>query len=280
MADPGLFGPNTVTWHLHADPTMWAAGITSLFLQSLHPRAVAAVVQNSRFQQDPVGRLLRTGRFVGVSTYGTTEEAESAAARVRKVHRTLSATDPRTGEPIHLDDPDLLLWVHCAEVASFSAVVRAAGFPLTDDAHDRYLDEQRRSAALVGLDPERVPGSRAEMNEYFQRVRPELARTDDSELVVRFLHHPFNRWYLRPVNLGYQPLGRLAYAQLPDWAKALHGRRGLPRSVARAGLRGFRAAGRAVPDRIRYRWPSGHVPRAVQRLGPQAYPSLTKLPER
>jgi len=278
MSDPGLFGPNTVTWHLHADPAMWVAGVTGLFLQSLHPHAVAAVVQNSRFQQDPVGRLLRTSRFVGVSTYGTTEEAQSAAGKVRKVHRTLKATDRRTGEQIGLDDPDLLLWVHCAEVASFASVVRTAGFPLTDQAHDRYLDEQRRSAALVGLDPARVPGSRAEMTEYFERVRPELARTEDSDLVVRFLHRPFTRWYLRPVNVGYQPLGRLAYAQLPDWAKALHGRGGLPGSVATAGLRGLRAAGRAVPDRIRYRWPSGYVPRAVERLGMQADPSLTKLP--
>ncbi|GAA2348587.1 oxygenase MpaB family protein [Saccharopolyspora halophila] len=278
MGDPGLFGPSTVTWHLHADPTMWIAGITSLFLQSLHPRAVAAVVQNSRFQQDPVGRLLRTSRFVAVSTYGTTEEVESAAAKVRKVHRTLCAHDRRSGEPIRLDDPELLLWVHCAEVASFASVVRNAGFPLSDEAHDRYFDEQRRSAALVGIDPDRVPGSRREMTEYFQRVRPELARTGDSELVVRFLHRPFRDWRLQPVNLAYQPLGRLAYAQLPGWARTLHGRSGLPQPVAEAGLRGFRCFGRAVPDRVRYRWPSGYVPRAVERLGMQAYPSLTRLP--
>ena len=278
MSDPGLFGPNTISWHLHADPTMWIAGVTSLFLQSLHPKAVAGVVQNSRFQQDPVGRLLRTSRFVGLSTYGTTDEVESAAAKVRKIHRSLSATDHRTGEPIRLDDPELLLWVHCAEVASFASVVRNAGFPLTDDAHDRYLDEQRRSAALVGLDPEQVPGSRDEMAEYFRRVRPNLARTADSELVVRFLRRPFAQRKLWPVNVGYQPMGLVAYSQLPDWARALHGRSGLPQPVAATGLRGFRAFGRSVPDRLRYRWPSGFVPRAVERLGMQAYPSLTKLP--
>ncbi|MBB5155246.1 oxygenase MpaB family protein [Saccharopolyspora phatthalungensis] len=96
MRDEGLFGPQTVTWQLHADPTMWIAGICGLYLQALHPLAVAAVVQNSRFREDPLGRLMRTANFVAATTYGTTAEAESVAARVRQVHRTLRATDRRT----------------------------------------------------------------------------------------------------------------------------------------------------------------------------------------
>ncbi|WP_367134461.1 oxygenase MpaB family protein [Saccharothrix sp. HUAS TT1] len=54
--DVGLPGPGSVTWQLHADPAMRVAGIAGLHLQSLHPRAVAAVVQNSSFQRDPLGR--------------------------------------------------------------------------------------------------------------------------------------------------------------------------------------------------------------------------------
>ncbi|RRO12685.1 DUF2236 domain-containing protein [Saccharopolyspora rhizosphaerae] len=279
MTDVGLFGPRTVTWHLHGDPTMWLAGICSLFLQALHPRAVAAVVQNSRFQEDPIGRLRRTSDFVGVSTYGTTAKAGAAAERVRHVHRTLSARDPRTGEPIRLDDPDLLLWVHCAEVATFAEVVRRAGFPLSDAQHDRYFTEQRRSAELVGLDPQQVPGSRAEVADYFEHVRPELARTQDSDVVVRFLHRPFTSPQLRPLNLGYLPIGHLAYSLLPDWAPRLHGKRALPAAVATAGARAFRAVGRAVPDRVRYRFPSGHVLAAVERLGDEVFPSAKALAE-
>lgn len=273
MADGGLFGPRTVSWHLHGDPTMWIAGICSLFLQALHPRAVAAVVQNSRFQEDPIGRLRRTSDFVGVATYGTTEKAHIAAQRVRRVHRMLSASDPRTGDEIRLDDPDLLLWVHCAEVASFSEIVRRAGFPLSDAQHDRYFAEQRRSAELVGLDPDQVPGSRSEMDDYFRRVRPELVRTRESDVVFRFLHHPFTTWWLRPLNVGYLPVGHLAYSLLPGWARDLHGRPAMPDPVATAGAKAFRAFGGSVPDRIRYRFPSGHVLAAVERLGEQAFPS-------
>ncbi|MBB5806412.1 uncharacterized protein (DUF2236 family) [Saccharothrix ecbatanensis] len=144
--DAGLLGPGTVTWQLHADPAMWVAGIASLYLQALHPRAVAAIVQNSNFRQDPLGRLRRTASFVGTVSYGSTEEVERAAARVRDLHRTLRAKDA-TGRTFRIDDPHLLLWVHCAEVHSFVTVLRRAGYRLTDTQVDRYYDEQRRSAA-------------------------------------------------------------------------------------------------------------------------------------
>lgn len=41
-ADPGLFGPETVTWQLHGDPMMWIAGVRALYLQALHPAPSAA----------------------------------------------------------------------------------------------------------------------------------------------------------------------------------------------------------------------------------------------
>ncbi len=276
--DPGLFGPESVSWQVHGDPAMWLAGICSLYWQALHPRAVAAVAQNSRFREDPLGRLMRTGDYVATTTYGSRAEADRAAAKVRHVHETLSAVDPRTGEGIRLDDPELLLWVHCAEVSAFAYVVRRAGFPLTDRHLDRYFDEQRRSAAQVGLDPQRVPGSRREMAAYFVRVRPQLARTPESEQVYRFLHRPMPQWWLAAAQVGYAPVGHLAYSALPVWARRIHGRRSFPQSMVTAGLRGFRAAGLAVPGPLRWRFPGDHVQRAVQRLGRPAFPAPESLP--
>ncbi|MEK8142018.1 oxygenase MpaB family protein [Streptomyces sp. M10(2022)] len=128
-ADRGLFGPASVTWQMHADPMMWIAGVRALYLQALHPRAVRGVMQNSDFRKDAWGRLMRTADFVGALTYGTTQDAEKAGARVRKIHRTLKATDPVTGETYGIDEPELLLWVHCAEVDSYLQVQRRSGFP-------------------------------------------------------------------------------------------------------------------------------------------------------
>lgn len=156
-ADPGLFGPETVTWQLHGDPMMWIAGVRALYLQALHPRAVRGVMQNSDFRKDAWGRLMRTAGFVGTITYGTTEAAEKAGGRVRRIHRLLKATDPATGETYGVDEPELLLWVHCAEVDSYLQVQLRSGQSLTAAQADRYVDEHRTSARLVGLDPTTYP---------------------------------------------------------------------------------------------------------------------------
>ncbi|RKT57978.1 oxygenase MpaB family protein [Saccharothrix australiensis] len=277
-SDVGILGPGTVTWQLHADPAMWVAGITSLYLQSLHPLAVAAIVQNSSFRRDPLGRLRRTASFVGTVSYGTTEEVRAAAARVRSVHRSLRAQDG-SGRRYRVDDPELLLWVHCAEVHAFVTVLRRAGYRLTDAQVDRYYDEQRRTAALVGLHADEVPGSAAAVAEYFAATIPALRRTDDSEVVYRFLHRPPVTGLLKLGLDVYEPLlGHLAYSLLPPWAIALHGHRPYPASTATALLRGLRAAARLVPTRIRWNVTEGHVMRAIRRLGSSATPRRSLLP--
>lgn len=188
--DPGLFGPGSVTWQAHADPVMWIAGVRALYLQALHPRAVRGVIQNSDFRRDAWGRLLRTASFVGTITYGTTEAAEQAGARVRRIHSFLGATDPATGERYGVGEPALLLWVHCAEIDSYLSVLRRSGVPVSDAQADRYIDENRESARLVGLDPAEVPADRAALAAYFESVRPELAATAESREVDAFLRKP------------------------------------------------------------------------------------------
>ncbi|MFI9813047.1 oxygenase MpaB family protein [Saccharothrix variisporea] len=277
-ADVGILGPGTVTWQLHADPAMWVAGISSLYLQALHPRAVAGVVQNSNFREDPLGRLVRTANFVGTVSYGTTDEVREAAARVRMVHRALRGEDEH-GRRFRIDDPELLLWVHCAEVHSFVTVVRRAGYRLTDAQVDRYYDEQRRTAELVGLHADEVPGSARAMADYFTATLPELKRTADSEVVYRFLHRPPVAGLLRLGLDAYEPLlGHLAYSVLPPWATALHGHRPYPEPVATTMLRAARAAALLVPPPIRWGVPDGHVNRAVRRLGLGAVPRRSLLP--
>jgi uncharacterized protein (DUF2236 family) len=278
--DAGLLGPRSVTWQLHADPAMWLGGIRSLFLQALHPRAVAGIVQNSNFQEDPLGRLVRTANFVGLSTYGPRDQVLAAAAKIRGIHRSLRATDPRTGERFHIDDPELLLWVHCAETGSFLDVVRRAGYPLTDAQADRYLDEQRHTAALVGLQADEVPGSRAELAAYFDAMRPELARTNESDIIYRFLHWPPVPTVLRAGLPAYSTLvAHLAYSLLPNWARKLYGWPGYPGPAATVMLRTFRLGALGVPKTLLH-WgnPQPHALHAVQRLGRTATPSVRRLP--
>lgn len=285
--DLGLFGPDSVSWQLHAQPAMWLAGVRSLYLQALHPRAVAGVMQNSDFQADPLGRLVRTANFVGATTYCTREEVSRQAAHVRQVHRELRAVDRETGERFRIDEPELLRWVHCAEVSSFLSVVRRAGFPLTAAHADRYLDEQRVSASLVGLDPGEVPGSVAEMTDYLRSMRPALRRTEDAEKIYRFLHRPPMSGALALGVRVYEPVvGHLAYSLLPGWAVRLYGRRAYPSSVSTAALRVvsvavrtfLRGTARFIPAESGLGRLEPHPELAVRRLGRWSTPSASRLP--
>ncbi|WP_078963715.1 oxygenase MpaB family protein [Streptomyces sp. XY593] len=273
-ADPGLYGPASVTWQCHGDPMMWIAGVRALYLQALHPRAVRGVMENSDFRRDAWGRLMRTADFVGTLTYGTTEAAERAGGRVRAIHRRLSATDRATGRTFPVDDPELLLWIHCAQIDSFLHVLRRSGIVLTPAQADRYVDENRVNARLVGLDPAGVPADTAQLAAYFDMVRPELAAGPDALAVDDFLRGPPVHPLLVPGrNLLWRPLAGLAYGSLPGWAHQLYGR---PAPSPRGVTRRLRLTGRvlrSIPAGLRWKLPPGHILKAMRRMGPASRPS-------
>src|SRR5215475_2576001 len=151
-ADHGLFGPGSVTWRISCEPILWVGGLRAMYLQALHPRTMRATWQNTAFARpgEAWGRFARTVEFVRVRTYGSLADVERAGRRVRKVHASLHGIDA-DGSVIRLDEPDLLLWVHCGEIASYADVARRSGMGLSARDLDEFVSEQRRSAAVVGL---------------------------------------------------------------------------------------------------------------------------------
>jgi uncharacterized protein (DUF2236 family) len=249
-ADHGLFGPDSVTWRVHLEPVMWVAGMRALLLQSLHPRVMRGTYQNSALF-DPKkawSRFERTVQFVGTRTFGTLAEVELASARVRRLHGKLSAFDPDTGTTFRIDAPDGLLWVHCAEIDSYVDIARRAGLVSGSEA-DTYIAENVRAAEVIGLDPAVVPASRAEMREYFLRVRPELYLTDEAKEAVQNLFLPRGEAPAQAKVL-ISTVSTLAVATLPRWARRLYRLPGLPTTDLGSSLvlRGLRTATAVLPD--------------------------------
>ncbi|MEV5568642.1 oxygenase MpaB family protein [Spirillospora sp. NPDC052269] len=271
--------PESVTWRVHIDRSMWVGGVRGLMLQALHPVAMWGVWQNSTFQEDPFGRLQRTADFVGMATFGSRTEIEELAARVRGIHRSLRILNHDTGRRERLDQPELLLWVHCAEVSSYLDVARRSGLPLTDAMADRYLDEQRQTATFVGLHAEDVPGSVRELDEYLNDMRPQLRVTEEAAATVRFLLWPTlpeNLRFLSPGKPGYFPFGALCYYSLPVWARQMYGvLPEVPQPAVTAALRSFRTALSTVPERLHdfaFAKPTRDMlERARRRLGAEGY---------
>lgn len=227
--DPGLFGPDSVTWRVHADSSMLIGGISAIILQTLHPLAMAGVSDHSDYRQRPFERLSRTSSFVTATTYASTPVAESIIEVVRSVHTHVVGIAP-DGRPYRADDPALLRWVHVAEVASFLGAHRRYHLlPVTGPDQDRYFDEVAVVAERLGATD--LPRSRAEVADYFDAVRPELRAGEQALDSIGFLRiPPFSQPILQ---IAYQIVLQAGIALLPGWARGMLGLRPQPlREVA------------------------------------------------
>lgn len=274
-ADPGLYGPSSVTWQCHGDPIMWVAGIRALYLQALHPRAVRGVMENSDFKRDAWGRLLRTADFVGTLTYGTTEAAEHA------------------GEPRPRDPPRPVGHRPGHRRALPRRRPRAAALdPLRADrqlparpAPLRRPPHRRPGRPLRRREPRQRPPRRTRPGRCPRRHRParRLLRADpararpcgpDAHAVDDFLRGPPVHPFLVPGrNLLWPRIAGPAYGSLPGWAHQLYGR---PAPAPRSVTRRLRLTGlvlRSIPAGLRWKLPPGHILKAMRRMGPGSRPS-------
>lgn len=257
--DPGLFGPDSVCWRVHGDFTsMLTGGICALLLQALHPLALSGVWDHSNFRDDLLGRLRRTGQFISATTFGSQADAHRLIERVRAIHLNVTGHAP-DGRPYAAYDPDLLTWVHVAEVSSFlKAHLRYLNPRLTGPDQDRYYAEVARIAEALGARD--VPRTRQEVDAYWRAIRPELRCDERSREIVRILFDA-----PAPSRLA-KPFGALMMRAgvdlLPDWASEMLG---LSQSIHERQL--IRMAVRRAAPVLRWAVRSGSVHRARRRMG-------------
>jgi uncharacterized protein (DUF2236 family) len=218
--DPGLFGPQAVCWQVHGDfASMLVGGICALMLQMLHPRVLAGVWDHSNFREDMLGRLRRTGQFVSGTTFGSTHDANWLIDKVRGIHAQISGTAP-DGSHYKADDPELLTWVHVAEVSSFMAAhLRYLNPDLSLDEQDRYYAETALVAERLGARD--VPRSAQAIADYLEQMRGQLLCDERTLEVLHVLRHA-----PAPSRMA-RPMGKLMMQAgielLPEWASAMFG---------------------------------------------------------
>ncbi|GAB3680723.1 oxygenase MpaB family protein [Actinocorallia lasiicapitis] len=254
--DYGLFGPGSVTWRVMGEPVLMVGGFRALLLQALHPRTMWGTAQNSDLM-DPNAAWSRLGRtidFVRIRTWRPTPEVDRVGRRVRKLHSKMTGLDLRTGETFPIDDPENLLWVHMGEVDSYLGVARRAGVPLSRQDADRFVDEQRRAAEVVGLNPADVPASVGEMADYYTGMRPRLFACQEAKAGLRRVFNPDVPLPFTPLKLAAPGLATLVVSTLPRWARRLYGLPGLPTSDlwATATLKALYRTTRLIPEPLRY----------------------------
>ena len=257
--DPGLFGPDSISWRVHGDFTsMLIGGISALMLQALHPLALAGVWDHSNFRQDMLGRLRRTGQFISGTTFGSTADANWLIHKVRTIHLQVIGTG-LDGKPYAASDPELLTWVHVAEVSNFLAAhLRYRNPHLSAEDQDRYYDEIAVVAERLGATD--VPRSRQQITDYLEGIRPQLLCDERSHEVIRLLLNA------PAPSLLAKPFGSLmmqaAIDLLPDWAsdQLELEQQPLTRKLVRAGVN-------STAPILRWAVRNGSVQRARRRMG-------------
>ncbi len=262
--DPGLLGPDSVSWRVIGDVSAFSGGIRALLTQAAHAEVMAGVADHSRYADDPLGRLSRTSAYVTATTFGAIPEVEAAVRAVRRAHRPVEGSSER-GREYSAANPAHGAWVHNVLTDSFLATYLAFGAEqLSAGEADRFVEEQRAVGALLDADP--MPAT-AESLALWISGHPDLVATAGMAEVVRFLRNPPLGWALK---VGYRMLYLGAVATMPRRVTRTLGIRQWP-----GGLLAGRLATRLL------RWALGFSPSwnlALVRVGAPIPPGKFRQP--
>ncbi|MFN7148153.1 MAG: oxygenase MpaB family protein [Microthrixaceae bacterium] len=207
--DPGLLGPDSVSWRVIGDAAAFVGGVRALLVQTAHPEVVAGVEQHSRYRADPLGRLSRTSVYVTETTYGAMPEVEAAVGAVRDAHRPVHGRSERD-RAYSAGTPELAAWVHNVLTDSFLAAYQSFGpSPLTAAEADQFVAEQTRIGALLNASP--LPSTADELGRWIVE-HPALGSTRHQADAVEFLRDPPLPLTVR---LGYRLVFEAAVVTIP-----------------------------------------------------------------
>jgi len=258
-ADPGLFGPESVTWRLAREPFLLVGGGRALLMQVAHPLVAQGVVDHSDYERDPFGRLVRTLRWLIAVTFGTTAEARQASRQVRRVHAPVRGTlharnatpGVAAGTPYAATDATLSRWVLATIVESMLVTYGATVGPLDPRDADRFVREWRAVAPLVRVREDDTWDTASALQAYVREriaaLQPVPASRDAAAVVLR---PPLPSRALRPVTSA---VGFLTTGLLPPSLRRAYALRWTPLDAAahRATCASLRATHRVLPRRLR-----------------------------
>ena len=222
QGDPGLFGPDSVTWLVVGDAAVFVGGIRALLVQAAHPEVVAGVFDHSRFRDDPLGRLSRTSAYVTATSFGALPEVMRAVQTVSRAHRPIAGLSHR-GREYSASAPALAAWVHNALTDSFLVAYQHFGARcLTDEEADRFVHEQVKVGELLSAAP--LPMTASSLACWVNEL-PDLAPSPGMAEAIRFLRSPP---LPPPVKIVYRILFEASVTTLPPRVRSILGLRSWP----------------------------------------------------
>ncbi|MGH7789813.1 MAG: oxygenase MpaB family protein [Candidatus Binatia bacterium] len=221
--DPGIGGgPGSISWEINGDlASLVVGGTAAIIMEVLHPSVMAGVYTQSSYRTQPLQRARNTLGYVLRTTFGTTAAATDVIERVKKIHSRVGGQRP-DGLAYQALDPELIGWVHTCIPWLVMRAFETYNRPLSVAEKDRYLAEQAVIGRMGGADW--VPTSVAELDDYVERMRPQMAMTYQTVEFLGFLagrtgeqpvtrRERFDRWVGIRSSMGL----------VPEWARRMTG---------------------------------------------------------
>jgi uncharacterized protein (DUF2236 family) len=265
-------GPDSVTWKINREIVVVAGWGRAILLQFAHPLVAAGVSDHSSFRGSLLSSVKRLQSTVGAMlslTFGTQDEAISAAAAINCIHDRVSgrlrerAGAFAAGEKYSAHDPELLQWVHATLLDSIPRTYELLVGPMTEDERDRYCVEAAVMEPLLDIPEGSLPRTVAQLDRYLRDMTASgrIVVTDTSRALARALLFPPRSVVMWP---ALRALRLITIGLLPPLIREAYG---FEWSVgdARAFVRWTTALRRlrhASPRFVR-EWPSARRHRAV-----------------
>ena len=227
--DTGLFNPADAAWVVHADVATMIGGIRALLLQALHPGSLAGVMQHSRYEEDALGRLSGTIRWLTICTFGSKEALEVESARVREMHERVKGkfvNNDGTERNYKASDTDLLMWVHVAFTDSFLTAHQQYG--VKEINPDEYVKQW--AGAVTPLGVVNTPSNFDELKATLASYDSQLRVDDKTKRVIQFIQNPPT--FTGMTKLVYSIMFAAAFHLLTDEQQKAIDVKVLPKEVA------------------------------------------------
>ena len=168
----GIFGPESISWKVNRESALFLAASRAALLQLAHPWVASAIAQHSKTFHNPISRFHRTFRAMFTISFGSMEQAFTAAHQLHRMHQGIRGIVPETvgrfaaGTSYEANEVDALRWVYATLIDSSVLAYELVLPPLTDAEREQYYRESRTIAALFGIPYNCWPPDWAGFNDY------------------------------------------------------------------------------------------------------------------
>jgi uncharacterized protein (DUF2236 family) len=238
----GYFDDGSMLRRIHRERAVALSGPRALLMQAAHPLAVSGLLAHTSALEQPYERLARTAATLSTIGFGSRDQGDEVARRVRAMHRRVRGRLPTAvgayaaGTPYRADQPDLLLWVLFTLVDSGLVVYRKYVGSLSRSEEAAYWDDYKLIGMLFGLREADLPATLEDLDAYRRRMLDgdRLFVTDWARRHARrIVLEPPVPWAARPL---LETVNFVTIALLPDPIRRQYGFSPVPPPIVRKAL--------------------------------------------